>query len=345
MAKANPAVELLQYSALRAVSALCHAFPTDPNLITARTIAKVFAALGPARVERAVANLRSSFPELPEQQAQDLARRSIEHMFEIFIVDSVATPRLVGPTNWIDHVHLGSIRPGLELLLSERPAIFITGHFGNWELLGFVLATIGFPLHAVARPLDNRWINRWLLSVREARGMRILTKWGAVPELQETIERGGRVAFIADQNAGDDGLFVPFFGKLASTYKSIGLLAMRYRLPIVVGCAVRLDRRFRWQLECPEIIEPASWEAASDPLFQLTARYAKALETMVRRCPEQYLWIHRRWKSRPRFEREGRPFPPNLRRKLEELPWMTETELDRIIHSSQRPGVAQHSLR
>jgi KDO2-lipid IV(A) lauroyltransferase len=331
VARANPAIELLQYASLRGVSALCHAFPTDPNLATARMVAKAFAALGPSRVARAVSNLQSSFPELPARQVDALARRSIEHMFEVFMVDSVATPRLLGPTNWIRHVHLGSIRSGLELLLSSRPAIFITGHFGNWELLGFVLATIGFPLHAVARPLDNPWINRWLLSVREARGMRILTKWGAVPELQETIQAGGRVAFIADQNAGDDGIFVPFFGRLASSYKSIGLLAIHHRVPVVVGCAVRLDDRFKWRLECSEIIEPESWESASDPLFYITARYAKALETMVRRAPEQYLWIHRRWKSRPRFEREGRPFPANLRRKLEELPWMTQEDLRRLI--------------
>jgi len=343
VARPHPIVEILQYSALRCVSGLCHAFPTGPNLVTARTVARAFARLGPARVKRATDNVLASFPDWPVDRAEFVARRSIEHMFQVFMVDSVATPRLIGPTSWIRHVDLGPIGPALDLLLSDRPAIFITGHLGNWELLGFVLATIGFPLHAVARPLDNRLINRWLLSVREARGMRVLTKWGVVPELQETIERGGRVAFIADQNAGDDGLFVPFFGRLASSYKSIGLLAMRYRVPIVVGSAVRLDGRFRWRLECSEIIEPESWESQADPLFYVTARYARALEDQVRRTPEQYLWIHRRWKSRPRFERDGRPLPANLRRKLAELPWMDEAGLERLAGGEAAPPTAPPS--
>jgi KDO2-lipid IV(A) lauroyltransferase len=328
-------VQLAQYIAFRAVSGLCHAFPTPPNMATAAAVAELFAKLGPRRVQRAIDNLRACFPEWSDQRLREVAEGSIRHMFQIFLVDSVAMPRFVSDTNWLLHIDIGSIRAGLDVLLADRPAIFLTGHFGNWELLGFVLATIGFPLQAVARPLDNRWINNWLLGVRESRGMRILTKWGAVPELQRTLNHGGRVAFIADQNAGDDGLFVPFFGRLASSYKSIGLLAIRYRVPIILGSALRTPNKFRWMVECNEVIEPETWENQPDPLFYVTARYARALESMVRSAPEQYLWIHRRWKSRPRFEREGRPLPANLRRRLEELPWMTEAEMQRIVQSSE----------
>lgn len=335
----SAAIELSQYAAMRAVSGLFHVFPACANIRTADGIGDVFARLGPRRVQRAIDNLRASFPEWTDERVRDCAHASIRNMFRLFAVDSMVMPRLITPSSWPRHVEIGSIGAGLDLLLAQRPAIFLTGHFGNWELLGFVMATIGFPFAAVARPLDNRWLNRWLLGVREARGMRILTKWGVTRQLQTMLEArheaaAARIAFIADQNAGDDGLFVPFFGRLASCYKSIGLLAMRYRTPVACGAALRIGDDFRFRLEVIDLIEPDEWDAQADPLFYITARYARALETMVRTAPEQYLWIHRRWKSRPRFERDGNDLPAALRRKLEALPWMTQDDLDRIRRAS-----------
>ena len=217
-----------------------------------------------------------------------------------------------------------------------QPAIFITGHCGNWELLGYSLAVMGYPLHALARPLDNPLLNRWVMGMREDRGLRIITKWGAMPILQQILGAGGWIAFIADQNAGDQGLFVPFFGSLASSYKSIGLLAMRYNIPIVAGFARRLDGRFRYELSCTDFITPDDWANRDDPLFYITARFNHAMEQMIRSAPEQYLWVHRRWKSRPRHERLGRPVPPRLVAKLRSLPWLSNDEVDLIVDRSNK---------
>jgi KDO2-lipid IV(A) lauroyltransferase len=97
---------------------------------------------------------------------------------------------------------------------------------------------------------------------------------------------------------------------------------------------VRLGEGFRYALDVVDTIEPADWQDQPDPLFYITARYNRAIETMVRAAPDQYLWVHRRWKSRPRHEREGRPFPPRLLKHLRELPWMTDDEADRIVAAS-----------
>jgi len=194
------------------------------------------------------------------------------------------------------------------------------------------------------------------------------------------MERGGLVSFIADQNAGDRGLFVPFFGRLASTYKSIGLMAMRFEAPIICSMARRMGgvgmgdggwrmadgegdntqhtthntqreagpeivggfgefdpaNPLQYRIEAPDIIMPEEWKGRPDPLFYISARYRRAIESMVRRAPEQNLWLHRYWKSRPRFEHLGRPFPAGLREKLRGLPWMTEEELGRIEEWSAR---------
>jgi KDO2-lipid IV(A) lauroyltransferase len=158
--------------------------------------------------------------------------------------------------------------------------------------------------------------------------MRIMTKFDATHRMVDVLDRGGALGFIADQNAGDKGLFVPFFNRLASCYKSIGLLAMNKRVPIVCGCAHRLDRDLSFEIVVSDVIHPEDWDDQPDPLLYITARYSRALERMVRRRPEQYLWAHRRWKSRPRFERQGKPMPDAVRESLLALPWVEPTDLD-----------------
>jgi KDO2-lipid IV(A) lauroyltransferase len=105
---------------------------------------------------------------------------------------------------------------------------------------------------------------------------------------------------------------------------------MRYDTPIVAGCARRIGDAFRYELECSDIIMPEEWRDQPDPLFYITARFNRAIEQMIRRAPEQYLWVHRRWKSRPPHERAGKPMPQRLTEKLRQLPWMTDDELDRL---------------
>ncbi|MHC4219293.1 MAG: lysophospholipid acyltransferase family protein [Planctomycetota bacterium] len=320
-----------QYLGARALATILHCFDLNQNLSTAATVGGLLHRFSHRHRKRAMDNIAWCFPDWPTQRVADTARRSMQHMCQLFLVDAVATTRLISETSWPRYLRIGKLQGVMERLVREQPTIFITGHCGNWELLGYALAVIGFPLYALARPLDNPMLNRWVLDIREARGMRIITKWGATPILQDVLRSGGRVAFIADQNAGDQGLFVPFFGRLASSYKSIGLLAMRYQVPIVCGFAPRLGGRFEYELNTTDIIRPQDWADHPDPLFYITARYNHAMEQMVRRAPDQYLWVHRRWKSRPRHERLGRPMPRRMIAKLESLPWLTSEEIDRLV--------------
>jgi len=268
-------------------------------------------------------------------------------------------PRLITEAGWAEHIDVGPTDDALAAFFSEHPAICVTGHCGNWEVLGAGMAALGFPMHALYRPLDSKPIDDWVRRTRSRQGTRLLDKFGAVEDLPGLLRNREPVGFVADQNAGDRGLFVPFFGRLASTYKTIGLLAMRYRAVIVCGVAHRKgwdaanpsrhagttpDAAIRrvgasglsYDLNISDVIWPHEYEAAPDPLFYLTARYRRAIERMVAANPEQYLWMHRAWKSRPKHERERRPFPAPLRRKIAELPWMTDDDLERLIEQSAR---------
>jgi KDO2-lipid IV(A) lauroyltransferase len=224
----------------------------------------------------------------------------------MLFVEVLFTTRLVHLETWHKHIELENFREVVRLLTTGDGLILLTGHYGNWEILGYMLATLGFNTTSIARPLDNPYVNDWLLGVRERQGQRIIDKKGATTEVAPLLSRGGAVGFIADQNAGPKGLFVDFFGRKASTYKSIGLLAMEYDVPVVIGYARRVSGRFHFRVGVQDIIYPADWKAQDDPLRYITQRYTKGIEDIVRQDPGQYLWVHRRWKTRPRGEEPER---------------------------------------
>lgn len=298
----NKYVDLLQYAGIRLVAMMFHCFPVEANLVTAKIMGAVWFTAVAKHRDRAIGNLRRSFPDMPEAQQRRLAKISMQNLCA-FAMEVLFTTRLVRLDTWARCCELEDFKDVLTLLLTKNQGlILLTGHYGNWEILGYVLATLGFETTSIFRPLDNPHVNRWVLDVREKKGQKMLAKKGATTEIPDVLSRGGAVGFIADQNAGTKGIFVDFFGRKASTYKSIGLLAMEYNVPIIVGYARRIDGRFKFRIGTQDIIHPADWQSQDDPLRYITQRYTKAIEDFVRDDPGQYLWIHRRWKTRPKGE-------------------------------------------
>jgi Kdo2-lipid IVA lauroyltransferase/acyltransferase len=298
----NDLLDWSQYVGLRLVSMAMHCWPVEWNMAAAGLLGDVMYTFDKRHRERALGNLRRSFPDMPEEKRKRMARESMRHLFMLF-VEVMFTTRLVRIDTWAKLAELENFRESLGLMLAKhRGLIMLTGHYGNWEILGYILATLGFETTSVARPLDNPYVNDWLLGVREKRGQRILAKKGATEEIPDILQSGGAVGFIADQNAGSKGIFVDFFGRKASTYKSIGLLAMEYEVPVIIGYARRLGAHFRYKIGTQDIIYPADWKSQDDPLRYITQRYTSAIEAFVREDPGQYLWVHRRWKTRPKGE-------------------------------------------
>ena len=297
-------VDRLQYVGLRLVSMVLHCFPVGANVRTAAFLGTLMYLVDRKHRDRAMHNLRRSFPDMSEAERRRMARRSQQELV-MLAVEVLFTTRLVRLDTWARYVELENFREVVELLTKrDQGLILLTGHYGNWEILGYVLATLGFETTSVARPLDNPYVNEWLLGVRERQGQRIIAKKGATDEVVQVLDQRGAVGFIADQNAGSKGIFVDFFGRKASTYKSIGLLAMQYEVPVVIGYARRTGKPFHFRVGVQDIIHPADWKApdVADPLRYITQRYTKAIEDMVRADPGQYLWVHRRWKTRPKGE-------------------------------------------
>lgn len=337
----------LIYGAVRAVTSGTQICGVENSIRTGRVLAGAYAQLpfNAKRLDRAKSNLRWCFPDWDEQRVHDCSVESYRHLFTLGI-EVVACPRVIAADGYASFVEIGDVRGALNELLRDQPCILVTGHCGNWELLGATMAVLGFPMHALYRPLDIKPLDDWLHRTRSARGLMLVDKFGAARQLPKLMADRKPVAFIADQNAGDRGLFVPFFNRLASAYKTIGVMAMRYQTPIICGTAKRLSggldthhastdtQRFRYRIEITDVIQPHEWADQPDPLFYITARYRRAIELMVREAPEQYLWMHRYWKSRPRHEYLNRPFPDRLREKIASLPWMTDDDVQRVVDRS-----------
>lgn len=295
----------LAYLAVRLYCMIAQMFPINVNLRTARWLGWFWYRVMRRHRDRAKQHLRLAFGHtLSERQIDRIARKSMQQM-TMMAVELLFTPRLINEWTWPHRIQLRNLREGLEILLDGRGAIMLTGHYGNWELLGFSLAALGFEMTAVMRPLDNPYLNDYLMAQRQKRGLQLLYKKGATATADDILEGGGVLCFIADQNAGHKGLFVDFFGTPASTYKSIGLLAIRHNVPVICGYARRTSPRFEYEIGVTRIIRPHEWQGRDDELRWITQEYSKAIETFVREAPEQYLWIHRRWKSRPPQARQA----------------------------------------
>jgi KDO2-lipid IV(A) lauroyltransferase len=188
----------------------------------------------------------------------------------------------------------------VDLVLSGRPLLLVTGHFGNWEIGGYVLGLVGLTTHAVARPLDNPYLDDFLRRFREHTGQKLLAKHGDFDQMQGLLARGGVLATLGDQDAGQRGLFVDFFGRPASTHKAIALLALEYQVPILVSCAVRVREPLGYQILTEDVIYPEEYAGRPDGVKAITERFTLGLERLVRRYPEQYFWLHNRWKHKPK---------------------------------------------
>jgi KDO2-lipid IV(A) lauroyltransferase len=341
---ARTGADELVYLAARGALAAVGSLPFEQAVAGARDLGRAYGSLptNRKRLARATGNLRVAFPDWADERIRRTALDCYGHLF-VLGVELINAPRMLTDDTWSRHLQLGEIAPGVRSLIEAGPCILITGHSGNWELVGYTVALLGFPMHALYRPLDLEPMDRWVRQTRARRGLTLIDKFGALRQLPDLVAAGAPVGFVADQNGGDRGVFVPFFNRLASTYKSIGLLAMQFNATVLCGGAWRVPagkRLFRdglgYQVEISDIFGPSDWSAHPDPLFYVTARYRRAIEMQVRRAPDQYLWMHRIWRSRPRFERMNRPFPGSLADKLRTLPWMTEADLEAVKEHSRR---------
>lgn len=197
-------------------------------------------------------------------------------------------------------------------VIGGKPYICITGHFGNWEVLGLAAALRGYPLASVATPLKNPVVDQLFRRQREATGQVILDRAGAVRSMLRTLKNGGRVALLLDQNTqiNEGGVFVDFFGVPATVSAAGASLAYRTGTGIAFGFSIP-DANGRYHIHIPPAIMPPPYhkENADQAVLDLTQQITRVYEDMIRAHPECWLWMYKRWKHvKPGDAREHYPF-------------------------------------
>jgi KDO2-lipid IV(A) lauroyltransferase len=298
------AVDWVVYVVVRTVIAFAQMLTVEEGYWLAGWMARLLYFVDKRHRRVAFENLSMAYGEaMSEGDRGAVVMGVYEHLCRV-VIEMLHIPRKLRLDTWRRYVRLVGHEGVFERLFGGGgPTVLLTGHFGNWEIAGYVMGLFGFPTHSVARTLDNAYLDEYVRRFRSRTGQQLIAKKGGSGEIIEVLSGGGMVGFLADQDAGSKGLFVDFFGRPASTFKAIALVACEHRAPIVVATARRVGDRFRYEVCVEAVIDPSEYDF---DLRRITQEYTHALERAVRRDPRQYFWLHRRWKSVPRV-RGARP--------------------------------------
>jgi len=247
----------------------------------------------------ALQHLARAFPELPEPERRALARGCFRHLgrslFELCCVHQMDRAL----DEWIEFS--AEDRAALERALQPgKGVVFVSGHLGSWELLGRRLGLTGYPTYTIAAESADFRITRLLLRFREEGRIHVIWRGrdSAAKDMLRALRDGAILGMFLDQDTKVQSVFVPFFGHLASTPRGAAALALRTGASVVVGfCHRKPDGRYRVSVRAVE--PPLREERSEAAVVALTARVTELIEQAIRRTPEQWIWMHRRWKTRP----------------------------------------------
>lgn len=314
MAKKGKLKTHIEYAAVRALVGGLGALPRAQAMALGRACGfAAYKVLGGLR-RAGERNLEIAFPEMSADERRRILRASFDSL-----------GRQLGAFSRLPHETPESLREIIEYdsedvkLLDAAKAhgkgvIFLTGHIGAWELLSFAHAVFKEPLHFLVRPIDNPLIEDYVERIRTRFGNVPIDKKAAARRAIKILREGGALGILADLNSQErEGVFVPFLGRLACTTAGVAALALRTDASVIPVCAVWDESKNRYVMRGLPFVELERTGDEARDIVTNTANFTAALETLIRRYPEQWLWIHKRWKTRP-------PGEPDIYAKNAEIP-------------------------
>jgi KDO2-lipid IV(A) lauroyltransferase len=291
-------VHRLVYAAARVAIAFAWCVPEIVAYRLASWLGQVYFLCAPRRRRFARRLLRNAFPGRADRELRAIARRATGNLFMVPL-DLVHATRWLARGRFLERVEVvgapvGGLPPG--------PWIGVTAHLGSWEVAGITIAHLVPETHAVVRVFKNPLLQQFLARSRQACGLHLHARRGGVKDLARALARGAVGLQVVDQNQRLRGVFAPFFGELASCERGAAALALRGGYALRSGWTERLGRRFRFRMH---LDGPIPFERTGDrrqDLARLVAAVNRRIEGYILRCPDQYLWIHDRYRTRPPAE-------------------------------------------
>jgi KDO2-lipid IV(A) lauroyltransferase len=284
----------VEYGLARTLESAVSALPEGAADAVGRRIGRMVHRLG-IRRKVVLDNLRLAFPDRPEAWIEATALAAYEHLgresaaiLRLSKLSPEAIVRRTIPVGWDDMN---------DALAEGKGVLLVTGHYGNWEIAAATVASRGIPIAAIVRRQGNRLVDARLDGLRRRLGVETITQREAPSRVPRLLRRNGVIGIVGDQDARKAGVFVPFFGRPASTHRGPALFALKLGAPVFACVARRLPGPgVRYEVSGQRVPVVRTGDLEAD-VQALTAELAARLEGEIRKAPEQYFWFHRRWKT------------------------------------------------
>ena len=287
----------IEARAATAASWLVNRLPRRMSLALGRGLGRLWGELDTRHARIAAGNLRRAFPHWDEPRAWRTARQVYAHfgaaMLDVLWLEGRGREAVISQVQVEGREHLeAATAPG-------RGALLVGAHIGNWELHGLAHGWLFGAMGVIARPLDNPALDERLCAVRAQGGNTVISKRKALATVLRLLRDGRCVAVLIDQNVQEkDGIFVDYFGQPAATTTVAAALALKTGCALVpTHTVLRPDGTYRLIYDTPLSVQPTGDRRAD--VEAITQELTRAIERWVRETPEQWLWMHRRWKTQP----------------------------------------------
>jgi KDO2-lipid IV(A) lauroyltransferase len=264
----------------------------------ARFFAWLMADVFRVRQKTSLENLTATYPDHDAKQHHAMIREMWYHLI-MMACEVVLVPRKVHPSNWRKYVSIPDKKLMTSNLIDYRPLVAVSGHFGNFEMAGYVTGLLGMSSYTVARELDNKLLNSFVNRFREANGQYLLPKEGSAQRVGEILEEGKILTILGDQHAGTKGCWIDFLGRPAACHKAVALFTLNGRAPMMVSYCRHLDEPMKFEIGCTGVVDPLDMPDELQDVKALTQWYNDRMGDAIALAPAQYWWLHRRWRDKP----------------------------------------------
>jgi Kdo2-lipid IVA lauroyltransferase/acyltransferase len=293
--------EWLEYAAVWFILKGLGVLPRSLARSLAAVIARILFALRPKLRKTAEVNLKIAFPEWSDTQREETIRAMVRNLGRM-AAEFARFPKY-SKENIEQLVVLDGHENFLEGQRQSKGVLYLTGHIGAWELSSFAHALYGYPLHYMARPVDNKKVDDLVNGYRCLSGNRPIFKNESARVMLRILKEAGTIGILADQNTmPDEAVFVDFFGKMASTTSGIARVALHTGAAVVPGYAVWDQSLRKYRLRFEPAVELVRTGDTERDVRENTQKFTKVLEGIIRKYPEQWVWVHGRWNTRPKGE-------------------------------------------
>ena len=184
-------------------------------------------------------------------------------------------------------------------LVDYRPLVAVTGHYGNFEVAGYVTGIFGMPSYTVARKLDNEFLDKFINDFRQLNGQFIFPKDGSAADVQRVLQGGAMLTILGDQHAGTKGCWIDFMGRPASCHKAVALFTLSSAAPMMVSYCRHTEKPLYFEIGCSGVADPMTMDDSLRDVKTLTQWYNDRMADAIYEDPNQFWWVHRRWKEKP----------------------------------------------